>query len=930
MSKVRVFELAKELDMPSKDLVDLLNELGVRTKNHMSAIEQNAADYVKRKYGPDADKTPEGTDKVEEIKPKESTKKTQEGQQASAPKAQTKPNQQASGGQKPQRQNPQQDQRKPQDEGHQNKPAAGHQRPANSQHGQYLGTATYRTPRPQGQGGGQGQTQGGRPQQGGQRPPYGNNAGGQRPRPNQQTGNTTGTATYRNPRPQGQGGGQGQTQGGRPQQGGQRPPYSQNRPDSQGRYNQSAPRPQGQGGAKPAGFNTPIPQPAVVQPAPTRNKEWGTANRNKYRNEEEDRRGQERRGAEKRGRKKAPTASPLEDTKLLRRHITSTREEVYEDEILGTSKRRREKQQKVKKIEFEGNITVRDLAAKLEVSASDAMKKLVSMGVMANINQELESDVAQLLASEFGVESELTKDRQEREITITEIEDAEDTLVPRPPVVTIMGHVDHGKTSLLDAIREANVTATEAGGITQHIGAYQVELKSRKITFLDTPGHEAFTAMRARGAQATDVAVLVVAADDGVMPQTIEAINHAKAANVPIVVAINKVDRPGANPDNVKRELMEYDLIAEEWGGDAVMAAVSAKQKTGIEELLELILLVADMRDLRANPNRMATGTVIEAKIDKGRGPVATVLINKGTLKVGDNFVAGAIFGKVRAMVDYLGNTIDEAGPSTPVEVLGLNEVPEAGDIFSVVADERDARQMAERRVEHKKSMQSQSVKKVSLEDLFSMINEGNVKDLNIIIKADVQGSCEAIKQSLEKLSTAEVRVNVIHTGVGSVAESDIMLASASNAIIIGFNVRPSIEATRSAEVEHVDVRLYRVIYEAIEDVKKAMVGMLDPEFKEVIFGRAEVRATFRVPKAGVIAGSYVVDGKIPRNSEIRVVRDGIVVHEGKLDSLKRFKDDAKEVLTGFECGIGIDGWNDVKEGDVIEAFGQEEIAREL
>jgi translation initiation factor IF-2 len=594
------------------------------------------------------------------------------------------------------------------------------------------------------------------------------------------------------------------------------------------------------------------------------------------------------------------------------------------------STRRREKPNKTKRIEVSSSISVRDLAAKLEISASEAVGKLVKLGVMANINQEIEGEVAQVLASEFGVEAELTSEREERELSLAEIVDPPESLKPRPPVVTIMGHVDHGKTSLLDAIRESHVTATEAGGITQHIGAYQVELHGRKITFLDTPGHEAFTAMRARGAQVTDLAVLVVAADDGVMPQTIEAINHARAAKVPIIVAVNKIDKPNAQPERVQRQLGEIGLVPEEWGGDTVMVKVSAVHKQGISELLEMILLVADMRDLRANPDRPAVGTVVEAKIDRGRGPVATVLIQKGTLRVGDSFLVGEVFGRVRAMTNHKGEPVDQATPSMPVEVLGLSEVPVAGDEFRAVTDEREARQVAERRAEHRRLAEMKEGRRVSLEDLFKQIKEGDVKELNIIIKADVQGSVEAVRQALEKLSSPEVRVDIIHGGVGAVTESDIMLAAASNAIIIGFNVRPEPAAARSAESEHVDVRLYRVIYDAIDDVKRAMEGLLEPEFRDVTYGRAEVRATFKIPKAGVVAGCYVTDGKIPRTAGVRVLRDGLVVYEGKISSLKRFKDDAREVSAGFECGIGIENWNDVREQDVIEAYGKEEIKRAL
>lgn len=575
------------------------------------------------------------------------------------------------------------------------------------------------------------------------------------------------------------------------------------------------------------------------------------------------------------------------------------------------------------------SITVQELAEKMNKPAAELIKKLIMLGVMATINQEIDADTAGILAAEFGREIEVKIDEELTDF-ITEIEDNPADLVPRPCVVTVMGHVDHGKTSLLDAIRETNVIAGEAGGITQHIGAYQVEHNDKKITFLDTPGHEAFTAMRARGAQVTDIAILVVAADDGVMPQTVEAINHAKAANVPVIVAINKMDKPGANPDRVKQELTEHALVPEDWGGETITVPVSAKSRQGLDHLLEMILLVAEMAELKANPKRLAKGTVVEAELDKGRGPVATVLVQNGTLEIGDAIVAGTAFGKVRAMLDDKGRRVKKAGPSTPVEVLGLSDVPQAGDVFHAVEDEKKARSIATKRTNKKREEEFKSTSKVSLDDLFKQIQEGQVKDLNIIIKADVQGSIEALKQSLAKLSTSEVRVNPIHGGVGGITETDIMLASASNAIIIGFNVRPDANARRAAENEKVDLRLYRVIYNAIEDVKAAMAGLLDPEFKEVVIGRAEVRQTFKVSKVGTIAGAYITEGKITKNAEVRVIRDGIVIHEGKLDSLKRFKDDVKEVLEGFECGIMVEKFNDIEEGDIIEAFVMEEVKREL
>ncbi|NLI92186.1 MAG: translation initiation factor IF-2 [Peptococcaceae bacterium] len=574
------------------------------------------------------------------------------------------------------------------------------------------------------------------------------------------------------------------------------------------------------------------------------------------------------------------------------------------------------------------SLSVQELALRMSRKAGEVIKELMKLGVMATINQEIDADTAAIVAGEMGITTEVKVEKSLA--VIDEIEDDVAELKSRPPVVTVMGHVDHGKTSLLDAIRSANVTASEAGGITQHIGAYQVEIKNQKITFLDTPGHEAFTAMRARGAQVTDVAVLVVAADDGVMPQTIEAINHAKAANVPILVAINKIDKDNANPDRVKQELTEYGLVVEEWGGETIAVPVSAKTRINIETLLEMILLVAEMKELKANPNRNATGTVIEAKLDKGKGPVATVLVSKGTLNVGDIVVAGHSFGRIRAMLDDKGRRVKKAGPSMPVEVQGLSEVPAAGEIFHVVDDEKLARHITDARVDERKAEEIKQKSKISLDDLFDKIKEGEVKDLNIIIKADVQGSVEAIKQSLVKLTTQEVRVNIIHGGVGTISESDVMLAAASNAIIIGFNVRHDSNTKATADLQGVDIRLYRVIYDAIDDVKAAMEGLLDPDFKEVAHGKAEVRQVFKVPKIGTIAGCYVTEGKIIRSNKIRVVRDGKVISEGEIESLKRFKDDVKEVAEGYECGIGLKNFNDIKEGDVLEAFTMEEVKREL
>ena len=576
------------------------------------------------------------------------------------------------------------------------------------------------------------------------------------------------------------------------------------------------------------------------------------------------------------------------------------------------------------------NVTVKDLSEKIGKPAGEIIKKLFLLGIAATINQDLDYDTCELIASEYGItlERQIAKTFEEVLHDSSEEADALESLVARPPVITIMGHVDHGKTSLLDAIRSSRVTEGEAGGITQHIGAYTVDCKGRSITFIDTPGHEAFTSMRARGAQVTDIVVLVVAADDGIMPQTVEAINHAKAANVPIIVAINKMDKPDANPERIKQQLTEHGLIAEEWGGDTICVEVSAKTNMGIEALLEMILLQADVLELKANPERLAKGTIIEAQLDKGRGPIATVLVQNGTLRVGDTIVAGTAYGRVRAMMDDKGKRVQQAGPSRAVEVLGFSEVPAAGDVLNVAEVDKLSRQVAEERRDRIKAEQLKNLSKVSLDELFSQIAEGEIKDLNIIVRADVQGSVEAVKQALEELSNDEVRVRCIHGGVGAITGSDIMFASASNAIVIGFNVRMDAVARVSAEREKVDVRMYRIIYNAIEDMQKAMKGLFKPVFKEVELGRALVRETFKVTGVGTIAGSYIQEGKISRNAQVRVVRDGIVIHEGKIASLKRFKDDAKEVAQGYECGIGIENFNDLLEGDTIEAFVMEEISR--
>ncbi len=613
-----------------------------------------------------------------------------------------------------------------------------------------------------------------------------------------------------------------------------------------------------------------------------------------------------------------------EKQKLKKQNNRTPFRKPNDKERMAMDKMRRQEQEKAKKqplsITIPDEIVVSELASRLKVTASEVVKRLMMLGVMASLNQVIDYDTAYLVADELG--AKVTK-----EVVVTiedklfdEAEDSEENLQTRPPVVCVMGHVDHGKTSLLDAIRHTSVTAGEAGGITQHIGAYKVVAQGKEITFLDTPGHEAFTAMRARGAQATDIAILVVAADDGIMPQTVEAINHAKAAGIDIIVAINKMDKPAANPDNVKQELTKYELIPEDWGGDTICVPVSALRKTGIDELLENVLLVAEMKELKANPDRRAKGIVIEAKLDKGRGPVATVLVQSGTLHSGDIVIAGTAVGHVRAMTDDKGKLQKIAGPSTPVEITGLAEVPQAGDEFNAVKDERMAKELAEQRKAKSKEEAFKSNAKVSLDDLFAQISDG-AKELNIIVKADVQGSAEAVKQSLEKLSNEEVKVKVIHSAVGGIIESDVQLAAASNAIVVGFNVRPDKIATETAARQKVDIRTYRIIYDCTQEIEAAMKGMLAPTYKEEICGHAEVRQTIRVPNVGTIAGSYVQDGKIVRNAKIRVVRDGVVVSEDQISSLRRFKDDVKEVATGYECGVGLERFNDIKEGDILEAF---------
>ena len=608
--------------------------------------------------------------------------------------------------------------------------------------------------------------------------------------------------------------------------------------------------------------------------------------------------------------------------------LTTARGKRNKKKLQKDEERNKQKIFELKEITIPENITVKDLAMELKKTSGEVIKKLFNYGIMATINNTVDFDTAYLVASEFGVTAKKKEEIKEEDILFDDSEDKEEDLKPRPPVVVVMGHVDHGKTSLLDAIRKTNVIEGEAGGITQHIGAYKVNINGREITFLDTPGHEAFTSMRARGAQITDIAILVVAADDGVMPQTVEAINHAKAAEIPIIVAVNKIDLPGANIDKIKQQLMEYELVPEEWGGDTIFVPISAKKHLNIENLLEMVLLVADMKELKANPNKQAKGAVIEARLDKAKGPIASMLVQRGTLNVGDTIVVGKSIGKIRAMKNDKGQKVKAAGPSTPVEIMGLTEVPEAGDTFYEVKDEKTAKHLIERRKRQEREAHLNSVNKVTLSNVFEKMASENLKQLNIIVKADVQGTSEALTQSLEKLSNDEVKVKVIHYSAGAVTESDVQLAKAAKAIIIAFNVRPTSTAKDMAEREEVEVKQYSVIYQAIEDVEAAMKGMLDPVFEEKVIGEAEVRQTFRVSNVGTIAGCFVLSGKVERNAGVRVIREDVVIHEGKLVSLKRFKDDVKEVTKGFECGIQIQDYNDLKEGDILECYVLQEIKR--
>ncbi|RAR43380.1 translation initiation factor IF-2 [Paenibacillus sp. MDMC362] len=879
-NKLRVYEYAKSLNMSSKEIITILKRLNVPVNNHMSVMENDTVSKVEQffkdiKSNAAAKRDSGDASRTENRKPAVAganaaatvSNARTEGTSASV-SAEGNRNGQDGMRNSGQRATGQQGQSQP-------KKQQEKQVGMNSRTNQNTQNASG-SQRPQG-----GQDT--------RRNPSGSTQGSQQN--NRSQASRPGGSTQTGSRPQG--GGQG---GARPQgsnQGGSRP---------QGSNNQGGARPQSKPGGTGGGFTSSNNNNGNSQNRGSRNNN-NNNNRSDSKRFDDNRqggfRGNNRGGKNNRGRNQHNQQPPREK-------IDNT----------------------PKKIIVRGNMTVGETAKLLHKDASEVIKKLIFLGVMATINQELDIDTILLLAGEFGVEVEVKIPVEEDRFETVEENDAPEELKDRPPVVTIMGHVDHGKTTLLDAIRSTNVSSGEAGGITQHIGAYQVEINNKKITFLDTPGHEAFTAMRARGAQVTDMTIIVVAADDGVMPQTVEAINHAKAAGLPIIVAVNKIDKPDANPDKVKQELTEYELVPEEWGGDTIFVNVSAKQRMGLEDLLEMILLVAEVNEYKANPDKRARGTVIEAELDKGRGPVARILVQHGTLKVGDAFVAGNCFGRIRAMVNDKGRRLKEAGPSTPVEITGLTEVPGAGDPFMVFEDERKARNIADKRAITHRQSELNTNTRVTLDDLFQHIKDGEIKDLNVIIKGDVQGSVEALKGSLNKIEVEGVRVKIIHSGAGAITESDIILAAASNAIVIGFNVRPDVQAKQTAEQEKVDIRLHRVIYNVIEEIEQAMKGMLDPEYKETVIGHAEVRNTFKVSKVGTIAGCMVTSGKIARNAEVRLIRDGIVVHEGKIDSLKRFKDDAKEVAQGYECGITLASYSDVKEGDVIEAFIMETVER--
>ena len=944
MTKMRVHELAKELGIENKELIEILQKKNVEVKNHMSSLEDNVAEEIRREHS--GNKVDKQEPKKEEEAKTDSVKAESADAKEAAPKK---------------------------------KNLAFVIRPQNSRNSSRIqGSRPAQRPARPGQPGAR-PAQGGRPGQPGPRPAQGTRPAGEA-RPTGE-GRPSGDRPVRieraaqGSRPTAEGrpaaearpAGDRPAQGGRPGQAGARPtgtrPAGETRPSSDGRITGDRParserpvqgRPTGEG--RPSGDRPMRSDRPVRSDRPQGGRSFGEGRQGRPDRGERGGRDQRPGGSGPRGdrrdSRRDDMAAPIVEQQKSQRNKAKDKErdnrkKEYRDEAFdGKGKKGRKqkqvaeakkpqqkqeekKEEKIKQIVIPEVLTIKELADKMKVVPSVIVKKLFMQGKVVTVNQEIDFDTAEEIAMEFEVLCEKEEVVDVIEELLKEDEEDENLMVKRPPVVCVMGHVDHGKTSLLDAIRHSNVTDREAGGITQHIGAYVVEINGEKITFLDTPGHEAFTAMRMRGANSTDIAILVVAADDGVMPQTVEAINHAKAAGIEIIVAINKIDKPSANIERVKQELTEYELIPEDWGGSTIFVPVSAHTKEGIPELLEMILLTAEVMELKANPNRAARGLVIEAELDKGKGSVATVLVQKGTLHVGDAIAAGSAHGRVRAMMDDKGRRVKEAGPSQPVEILGLNDVPNAGEVFVGCDSEKEARNFAETFIaQNKVKLLDETKSRMSLDDLFNQIQEGNLKELNIVVKADVQGSVEALKQSLLKLSNDEVVVKVIHGGVGAINESDVILASASNAIIIGFNVRPDATAKDIADREGVDLRLYRVIYNAIEDVEAAMKGMLDPVFEEKVLGHAEVRQTFKASGVGTIAGAYVKDGIFERNCSVRLVRDGIVVFDGPLASLKRFKDDVKEVRAGYECGFVFENYNDIKEGDEVEAYKMVETER--
>ncbi|MCI9234715.1 MAG: translation initiation factor IF-2 [Anaerotruncus sp.] len=871
IEKYRVHEVAKDLGVQSKEVLDLLAANFEGERKSMTALDEKELSLVLHHYT--SQNQVENFDEYFAAGEAKKQAAKQQAKEARAAAQQPKPQPQQAKEQQPAQ--PQQASQ-PRAQQRQDNRQAGQQNRGNQQR--------------------QGQQQGGQRQQGGQQ-----NRGNQQRQDNRQGGQQQNRGSQQR---------QGQQQGGQRPQGSQQQNRQQRQDNRQGgqQQNQQAPQQQ-KPRQRPQGGMTVDTRAGSTQVEMEKyNEKYDNLAQSKLGNRDTAAQKQKltQRSAQRRAGKPVMSRKEKEDAKMRRLELERQR-------------------RKNLSITIPEEITVGELAARLHVTSAEIIKRLMGLGVMATVNETLDFDTASMVSIEIGakVEKEVVVTIEDRLFEVEE--DDDDKMVERPPIVVVMGHVDHGKTSLLDAIRNANVTAGEAGGITQHIGAYQVLVNDRPVTFLDTPGHAAFTSMRARGAQVTDIAVIVVAADDGIMPQTVEAINHAKAAGVSIIVAVNKMDKPHANPDKVMQELTEYELVPEEWGGDVPCIKVSAKTSEGIPDLLEMIQLVADTSELKANPDKMAKGTVIEAKLDKGRGPVATILVQSGTLHTGDVVIAGTAIGRVRVMMNDRGEKVAEATPSMPVEITGLGDVPEAGDVFNAVEDERLAKELVDQRKFENKQQQFSSYEKVTLDNLFSHISQGDMKELPIIVKADVQGSVEAVKQSLEKLSNDEVRVKVIHGAVGAVSESDVMLADASNAIIVGFNVRPDPMAKDNAERDGVELRLYRIIYDAINDVETAMKGMLAPKTREVELGRAEIRQVYKITNVGTVAGCYVLEGKITRNAEIRVVRDGIIIADDHLSSLKRFKDDVKEVAKGYECGMGLNKFNDLKEGDIFEAYEIEE-----